>query len=165
MDHSLSPVVLVYSDIAFKTSTLFSPAFLRKEFFPRMKRVVDAWHEHGVKCIFHSDGNLMGVLDDLVATGVDGLNPLEPLAGMDLKTVRERYPDLILMGNIDCSELLPRGTVAEVEAAVRKAIDDVAGSGGYILSSSSELHPGCKTENCIAMIETGKAYGRYPREA
>jgi len=57
-DPALSPVALVYSDIAGTAELMFSPKFLRKEFFPRLAKLVAAWHEHGVKVIYHSDGNL-----------------------------------------------------------------------------------------------------------
>ena len=81
-DAALSPVALVFADQADKNQTLFSPAFLRREFFPRLRKLVEAWHSHGVKVIFHSDGNLWSVLDDFKQAGIDGLNPLEPLSRM-----------------------------------------------------------------------------------
>jgi hypothetical protein len=157
-DPTLSPVALVFADMAFKNTLLFSPAFLRKEFFPRLKKLVDAWHSHGIKVIFHSDGNLMEVLDDLVATGIDGLNPIEPLAGMDIGTIREKYPKLTLMGGIDCSQLLPYGTREEVGQAVKKAIEDGWRGGGLILGSSTEIHPDCKLENILQMWESIRNY-------
>lgn len=159
-DKELSPVALIYSDIAHTGGTMFSPEFLKKEFYPRVKNLSQAWHEHDIKVIFHSEGCLMDVLDDLVATGIDGLNPLEPLSKMDLRTIRKKYPRLILWGGIDNTQLLPFGKVEEVEAAVRRAIDDCAAGGGYLLGSSGELHPGCKPENCIAMIEAARRYGK-----
>jgi hypothetical protein len=76
-DRSLSPAVLVYGDIACRQRLMHAPAWLRAEFFPRIGRLIDAWHEHGFKCLFHSDGYLMDILDDLLAAGIDGLNPIE----------------------------------------------------------------------------------------
>ena len=84
---------MTYTDIAHKDHLLFSPRFLSQEIFPRVKRLNDAWHEHGIKCLYHSDGYLMDVLDDLVAIGIDGLNPIETVAGMNLKDVRTKYPN------------------------------------------------------------------------
>ena len=57
-DRTLSPAVLTYGDIAGKLKLLHSPTFLRAEFFPRLKRLNEAWQEHGLKCLFHSDGSL-----------------------------------------------------------------------------------------------------------
>jgi hypothetical protein len=158
-DPALSPVVLSYADIADKNTTLFSPTFLRREFIPRLRRNVEAWHSHGIKVVFHSDGNLWPILADIVEAGVDGLNPLEPLSQMDLGRVRTAFPRLVLAGGIDASQLLPLGSVEEVRVAVRRAID-LCESGGLLLGSSTETHPACKLENVVAMIETAKEYSR-----
>ena len=160
-DPELSPVALIYADIADKNATYFSPAFLRRELFPRLKRLVDAWHTHGIKVIYHSDGNLWEVLDDFLQAGLDGINPLEVLAGMDPCAVKAQYPQFTLMGGIDCSALLPFGTTEEVTQAVKRAIDGAAPSGGLILGSTTEIHPACKLENVLTMWDTTLTHGRY----
>jgi hypothetical protein len=152
-DPELVPVVLPYDDIAYKNGPLFSPAWLREHWVPRLKRLVDAWHTRDTYCLFHSDGKLWPVLDDLVAAGIDGLNPLEVLAGMTVGTVRERYPDLFLTGGVDVSQLLPLGSPEEVRAVCQQNIADADGR-GYFLGSSTELHWDVKLENAIAMFET-----------
>jgi uroporphyrinogen decarboxylase len=81
---------------------------------------------------------------------------------MHLKKVKEYCGDrLCLLGNIDCVELLPYGTPAEVDEAVRQAIEDAGAGGGLIICSSNSLHPGVNPENCIAMFEATKKYGLY----
>ncbi len=157
-DPQISPVVVVYCDIASVNDVIFSPAFLRAEFFPRLRRLVDAWHEHRVKVIYHSEGNLKKVLDDLVACGIDGLNPLEP-ENLSLSYVRERHPRLALWGGIDDKKLLPFGTPAEVEEAVRQAID-VCRDGGLILGAAGEIHPAVKPENAAALFRAAKRFSR-----
>ncbi len=151
-DAELSPVVLTYGDIACKGRLMHSPAFLRRDFFPRLKRLNDAWHEHGLKCLFHSDGYLMEVMDDLLAAGIDGLNPIETVAGMDLKEVKERYGDRIfLTGGIDMSQLLSNGTPDEVREVCRQAVRDA--SPGYFMGSTTELDNSVRLENVLAMVE------------
>jgi hypothetical protein len=150
-DPQLSPMVLTYCDIAYKEALLYSPRFLRKEIFPRVKRLNEAWHEHGIACLYHSDGYLMDVLDDLVATGIDGLNPIEIVAGMDLAEVRRRYPRLFLAGGIDMSQLLSNGEPGEVKEACRAAIRDAYP--GFFMGSTTEADNSCKPENLIAMYE------------
>jgi uroporphyrinogen decarboxylase len=49
-----------------------------------------------------------------------------------------------------------------VTAAVKGTIDKAGPGGGYILSSSNTIHPGCKAENYLAMVAAAKQYGIYP---
>ena len=152
-DPTLIPIALTYDDLAYKTGLLFSPRWLRQHWVPRLKQLVAAWHARDTYCLFHSDGNLWSILDDLVAVGIDGLNPLEVLAGMSVKAVRERYPRLFLTGGIDVSQLLPFGEPDEVRAVCRQTIADASGT-GYFLGSTTELHWDVKLENAIAMFQT-----------
>lgn len=150
-DPELIPVVLTYDDIAYKTSTHTSPAWLRQYWFPRLRRLNDAWHMRGTRCIFHSDGNLWPVLDDLIEAGIDGINPIEMQAGMTVRELRAKYPKLVLTGGIDVSELLPFGTPEQVREAALENIRATDGL-GYILGSSTELHWEIPTANILAMF-------------
>ncbi len=157
-DARLSPCVLTYGDIACKERLLHSPEFLRREFFPRLKRLNDAWHEHGLKCLFHSDGYLMEVMDDLVAAGIDGLNPIETVAGMSLREVKQKYGRrLFLAGGIDMSQLLSNGTPDAVREVCRQAIRDARP--GYFIGSTTELDNSVRLENVLAMVEVALASG------
>jgi hypothetical protein len=152
-DPQCIPIALTYDDIAYKNTTLISPRWLRKFWLPRLRRLVNAWHTRDTLCLFHSDGNLWTVLDDLVSAGIDGLNPLEVLAGMTVKEVRQRYPRLFLTGGIDVSQLLPLGSPAEVREVCQQTIADSGGM-GYFLGSSTELHWTVPLANAIAMFES-----------
>ncbi|HOK57332.1 MAG TPA: uroporphyrinogen decarboxylase family protein [bacterium] len=151
-DRNLSPCVLTYGDIACKNMLLHSPQFLRKEFFPRLKKIQDAWHQYNIKCLFHSDGNIMEVLDDLIETGIDGLNPIEIVAGMDIKKIKEKYGNKIfLTGGIDMSQLLSLKTTEEVK---EKCIETIKICyPGYFIGSTTEIDNSVKLENIIVMYE------------
>ncbi len=157
-DRRISPLVVAYCDIASAADVILSPRYLRAEFFPRLKRLVDAWHEHGVKVIYHSEGNLKKVLDDLVACGIDGLNPLEP-ENLSLEYVRRAHPRLVLWGGIDDKRLLPFGTEGQLEQAVRRALETCR-EGGLILGASGQIHPAVKPENAVALFRAAKKYGK-----
>jgi len=156
-------VLVVEDDIADTRGPLISPKFFKEFVNPYNRRLVDAAHRKGLKVVRHSDGNLWPLLDILIETGYDGLNPLEPQAGMAMKRVKEYCGDrLCLLGNIDCQQLLPSGTVAEVETAVRQVIEDAAAGGGLIIDSSNTYHPGVKPENVMAVFTATHKYGVYP---
>jgi uroporphyrinogen decarboxylase len=155
--------IVLGDDYAGNSSPFFSPAVAKEFVIPRLKRMVDAIHEEGGKVIKHSDGNLWPILDLIVEAGVDALNPMEPVAGMDIGEVKQKYGKrLCLIGNIDCSYLLSEASVEEVSVAVRECIRKAASGGGHILSSSNCIHSSVRPENYLAMIEAAKKYGKYP---
>jgi hypothetical protein len=158
VESSCPSAVFLADDIAFKSGTICSLSWMRQEYFPRLKRVIDAWHRRGTKVLFHSDGNLMFILDDLIEAGIDGLNPIEVMAGMDVGEIHHRYPHLFMCGGIDVSQLLPFGTPQQVRDATIKAIEE---SGGRLMvGSSTEVHDCVPLENYLAMHETVLNY-RY----
>jgi uroporphyrinogen decarboxylase len=84
------------------------------------------------------------------------------MAGMDLAKIKKQVGDkLCLLGNIDISYTLSKGSQKEVEAAVKKAIE-IAGPGGGFMVSSTNIHPAVRPENLRWMIEATKKYGAYP---
>lgn len=155
-------VVGIEGDLAFNTNTLMSPEQYREFIYPYHKEIVDSVHDKGAKVFKHSDGNLWPILDMLIECGFDGIHPIQPQC-MELKEVKEHcHKRACVLGNIDCMYLLPFGTEQEVEQAVKQAIEDAAPRGGYIISSSNSIHPGCKAENYIAMVKAARKYGDYP---
>lgn len=158
-------IIILGDDYAGNNGPLFSPAVFKEFILPRLQQMVDLIHEEGGKVIKHSDGNLWPILDMIVDTGIDGLNPIEPIAGMDIGLVKEKYGKrLCLVGNIDCAHLLPNGSIAEVENAVRECIRKASPGGGHIISSSNSIHSSVKPENYLAMIRSVQKYGNYPME-
>jgi len=156
-------VVILGDDYAHNFAPMMSPAHFREFIFPRLRRMIEVVHEEGAFCIKHSDGNLWSILDMIVDAGPDAINPLEPVAGMDIGKVKEQYGEgACLVGNIDCGELLSHGTVEQVEQSVRACIAAAAPGGGFILSSSNSIHSSVKPGNYLAMVRAGHKYGRYP---
>ena len=145
-------------DIAFKTQPYISPKIFRQLFVPHFRKVIDQVRK---PWIFHSDGNLMPLMDELVGLGMNGLHPLEPGA-MDLGVVKQRYgQNLCLCGHISV-DTLSRGTPDEVSALTRAAIQTAAPGGGYIAGSSNSIPYYARAENVRAMTTTIQAYGKYP---
>ncbi len=154
-DEELSPVILVAADIATKQGPIFSPEFLRKEHFPGLTRLVQAWHSHGIKVIYHSDGNWKKLISDFIKCGVDGFYCLEPAVGMDIIELKKKYPKIIWAGGLDGVDLMERRDPDDVRKEVRRQIEetDALSSGGLFLGTSSEINPPIKPENYQAMIE------------
>ena len=149
-DHGIE-AVFAGDDIAYNSGSLLSPTWFREHYFRRFARVLEAYHKRGIRVLFHSDGNLNPILDELVEAGIDGLNPLEVLAGMDVGEVHRRHPQLFLAGGIDVSQLLPFGSPQEVKDAVARAID--AAGGRILVGSTTELNDEVPLENYLALRE------------
>ena len=155
-------VVLGGDDLVHKTGPLLRPELIDKLYGESYRRITDLVHRNGRKFVFHSCGQIYKFLDHFVDWGFDGIITMEPTAGMKLAKVREQVGhNLVLIGNLDVSRLLVRGTREEVDEAVKKAIRDAARGGGYILSAAHS-HPFVDPERLGWMVEAAHQHGRYP---
>lgn len=157
-------VQFVYTgdDVAATRGPLMSPRHFRKLFYPGLCRVMGGFKELGLYVIKHTDGNLWPIMDMIVDSGIDCLDPIDPVAGMDLGEVKAKYGHRIaLKGNVDCADLMTFGTPEETAEATKVALRAGMPGGGFILSSSNSIHSGVKPENYVAMVQTLREYGRY----
>jgi len=156
-------VLCTGDDYAHRTAPIMSPAHFREFLLPYLREAVDVARAKGIPFLKHTDGNLWSILDDIVDTGIACLDPLEPIADMDMARVKAAYGQRIaLAGNIDCGQLLPFGTEANVVEAVKETIAKGAVDGGFVLASSNSIHPAVKPENYRAMVRAGREFGAYP---
>lgn len=156
-------ILLTGDDYAHRQAPIMSPQHFREFVLPYLQEAVDVAHAQGAPFIKHTDGNLWPIIDMIVDAGIDCLDPLEPIANMDIGEVKQRYGDCIaLAGNIDCGELLSRGTPEEVVAAVKETLAKGAVGGGHILASSNSIHPAVRPQNYTAMVQAARQFGQYP---
>lgn len=150
--------MIVPEDLAWKKGPLFPPKLIRELFLPRMKKFAQRIR---IPWIYHSDGNLMPILEDLLSLGMNGIANIEPGA-MDINQLKKDYGHRVcLMGNIDLHYTLTQGTPEETEAEVKKRIEEIGIGGGYILASSNGLTSYCKPENVLAMNRALLQHGAY----
>ncbi|MCY2929979.1 MAG: hypothetical protein NTV86_10880 [Planctomycetota bacterium] len=150
-------------DVASQAALWMSPEHYRRYVKPRHARIVGFIKARTrAKVIFHCCGACRAILPDLIEIGVDVLNPTQTAAaGMDpFELKRDFGADLAFWGGLDVQHLLPRGTVPDVERAVKRHIDALAPGGGYILSPSHIIQRGTPPENVLAMYRTAVDYGR-----
>jgi uroporphyrinogen decarboxylase len=148
-------------DLASEQTTLMSPRHYREYIKPYQTELVDYAHQHGLKFIKHTDGNMWPILDDFIEVGFDAFHPVQPQC-MDIRQVKKHLAGkMCVIGNIDCRDLLSWGTEEEVEETVKATIAEAAPGGGYIISSSNSIHPGVKPENYIAMVRAAHEHGVY----
>jgi uroporphyrinogen decarboxylase len=144
-------------DLGTQRSLFFSPEMFRTFIKPRLKKLIDMTHSHGVKFLFHSCGAIRPLIDDLIEIGVDILDPLQAAAdGMEPQVLKDAYGGRIcLHGGICTQYLLPNGTPDEVREEVRRRAAILGAGGGYILAPCHVLQTDVPTENIRAMSEAG----------
>ena len=150
----------ISDDFGDSTRELLSLSHFRRYVLPYVNDLVEYIDSLHVPVLLHSCGHITGFLDDFAQTRIASIHPLQRTAGMDLRTVKEKYGHrFCLIGNIDSSRTLPYGTPADVAAEVREAIDIAAPGGGYVLASDHSLHDGIPIDNILEMFRVGAEYG------
>jgi uroporphyrinogen decarboxylase len=152
---------LWYSDdLAYVSGLMISPDFFREYLFPWVRKIGDLCKARDIPFLYHTDGLLWDVLDDLVDCGVTSLHPIEPKA-MDILEVKQRYAGkLAVLGNIDV-DLLSRGTPEEVDREVMARMALVKPGGGWALGSSNSVPDYADFNNYLTMLAAGDKYGAY----
>ncbi|MCX5649060.1 MAG: hypothetical protein NTX40_08205 [Planctomycetota bacterium] len=149
-------------DLGAQRGLFFSPDMFRTFIKPRLSKLIDMTHSHGVKFLFHSCGAIRPLIEDLIEIGVDILDPLQAAAeGMQPQVLKDAYGDRIcLHGGICTQHLLPRGTPDEVRCEVQRRLKIMGNGGGYILAPCHVLQTDVPTENILALSEAGFESGR-----
>ena len=145
--------------------TLASPKLFDKYAFPTIQKITRLCRQAGMPTMLHSCGKEQYVIERCaMASDLDCINPLEipPMGDCDLAQIKQLYGSkLALMGNLHTTEVMLRGSVEDVKKAARKAIDDAAVGGGFILSTGDQCGRDTPDENIFAMVEVASTYGVY----
>jgi uroporphyrinogen decarboxylase len=145
-------------DIAFTEGLLVSPDTLQLYFFPWLRKIGALARRYGKPLLYHTDGLLWDVFDEIIDCGVDAIHPIEPKA-MDIADVKQRFGDkLCLLGNIDV-DTLARGTKEAIRNKVRKNIETVGFNGGYCVGSGNSIPEYVLYENYIALLNASREFG------
>jgi len=152
--------VMWYSDdIAYVSGPMLSPQVFRQYFFPWLKKIGDLARKYNKPLIYHTDGKLDVLMEDIIACGVDALHPIEPKA-MALADVKARWGDrLCLIGHVDV-DLLARGTPEEIRQKVKENIEAAAYNGGYCLGSGNSIPEYIPFENYMTMLAAAREFGK-----
>jgi len=164
MQHPRVQMVWLGDDMAYSTGLMVNPDFMRKRVFPWYARIAELCRSFDPPkaFVFHSDGYLWEVIDDLIDLGINALHPIEPKA-MDIIDVKRHCRGRIcIIGNIDLGYTLTRGTPEEVREEVRQRIATCGPGGGYVVSSSNSVTEYVPIENYRAMLAAVEEFGTYP---
>lgn len=145
---------------------LFNPPHIFKKLTLKWFKKITAYtKEHGILTHIHCCGPEKALAEIAVEhTDLTSLEPLEkaPMGDCDLKEIKEKFGDkLALKGNLHTTEVMLFGDVEKVEDECKKAIDDAAAGGGFILSTGDQTPRDTPDENLFAMQKIAETYGKY----
>jgi uroporphyrinogen decarboxylase len=140
-------------DIGTQRGPLMSVELWRTWLKPRLKRVIDAARaaKPDVLIFYHSCGNVSAFLEELVETGIDILNPVQPEC-MDFAAVHARVgAHVAFWGTIGTQSTLPFGTPEDVRRAVLDRFEICGKQGGLVLGPTHLVEPEVPWENLVAL--------------
>lgn len=147
---------LLLSDLGTQKGPLISPAMFRSFVAPYIQEMIDRIHALGARVMYHSCGDVRAFLPDLVAMGVDVLDPIQPVNdGMSPERLKADFGDRICFhGGLDTQGVLPCGTPEQVAREALRYCETLGRGGGYILAPAHLFQPDVPPENVLAAYQT-----------
>jgi uroporphyrinogen decarboxylase len=156
-------IIVFGDDVGTQRSMMMSPDIWRKWLKPRLKMVIQEVKKINpeVAIYYHSDGNILDIIPDLIETGVEVINPVQPEC-MDPIEIKRNYGEkLSFWGTLGTQTTMPFGTAEDVAAKCSELIDMVGKGGGLVLAPTHILEPEVPWENIDQFVETVLKYGVY----
>jgi uroporphyrinogen decarboxylase len=152
-------------DFGAQNGMMISPDMWRRIFKPRMAEVFQEFRSVNpdVMVMYHCDGAIAPILDDLIEIGLDVFNPVQPgVPGHEPSELKAKFGDrLSFWGAIDQQQLLPNGTPEQIDADVKAKIEALGPGGGYMVAPAHILQGDTPLENVEALIDAVKRHGVY----
>ncbi len=151
-------IIRFAGDVAMQDRMIISPDIWRRYFKPRLRDLIAETRRVGpVYFMFHSDGDMMPIMGDVVEIGFDLVDPVQPEC-MDPVAVKRSYGEQItLHGTLSSQRTLPFGSVTDVRREVRERFESCAQDGGFILAPSNMVQPDVPLSNLLTVYETAQA--------
>lgn len=148
-------------DFGMQLGPLLSPRMFSELIVPyfsarirRTKELMKGYYWH------HSCGSIFALLDQLIACGVDILNPIQCSASnMAPQLLKENFgPRLVFWGGVDVQQFLPFATADEVRQHIQELIAIMGKNGGYVIAPAHNMQDDIPPENIVAWVETIHQY-------
>lgn len=157
-------------DLGMQDRPLFSMKVWREVLYPALERRFRAArealdrHAPHVKVMLHSDGAIRPFIPDIMAAGVEVLDPVQVVCpGMEPDGLKRDFGDrLSFHGGIDTQFVLPFGSEEDIREAVIACIRTLGKGGGLILAPSHFVQPDVPPQNVVALCGAVMEHGRYP---
>jgi pimeloyl-ACP methyl ester carboxylesterase len=152
---------LTGEDLCGQRGPMVSPDYLRREYFPLVRRNFEPLLGAGARIIWHCDGDWRPLLDDVFACGIGGLQGFQRECGMDLEWLADLRTwagdPLIILGPLSVTTTLPHGSPDDVRAEVQRAMQLCRGKASLVFFTSNTINPDVPLENIQAFWQTVQA--------
>ena len=137
------------------SASLISPQHFEQFCLPAYQKFCRHFADADILIYIHICGNSNPILEMMADTGVDVVEPLDPMGGVEVADAKARIGDKVaLMGGLNPLTLL-QGSVEDVKAeAIRKCRE--GGPDGYILASGDMVPPATPLENLQIMVDVAR---------
>lgn len=146
-------------DYGTQRGLLFSVEMFEEFFAENTRRFADLCHKHNCFYMQHSCGAIRDYIPRLIQCGVDAIEPIQKVPGLEVDNLKRDFGDKIcFQGGVDTQGVLPFGTPEEVRAEAERIIRAMDGDGGYILAPSQDFEGDVPIENILALYEARKSF-------
>jgi uroporphyrinogen decarboxylase len=156
-------VLFTGDDFGTQNGLFCSPEMWRRFLKPGFEAFIELGHRYGAVVAHHTCGSIRPLIGEMIACGLDVLNPLQPdVHDMDHADLKRCFGDrLSFHGSISIQKTLPFGTPRDVRAEVRRRFEALAPSGGFIYCTAHNIQADTPVENIDALFEAYRELGRY----
>jgi uroporphyrinogen decarboxylase len=150
-------IILFGDDLGMQNGPQLSPAMYREFFGPRHARLWRRAKELApVKVMLHCCGGVRPLLGDLIAAGLDAINPVQvTCAGMEAAGLKRDFGSRLTFwgGGCETRWILSHGTPDEIRRHVRRQVSALAPGGGFVFQQVHNVLADVPPENVIAMLD------------
>jgi uroporphyrinogen decarboxylase len=152
---------VIWGDVAYTKTMLFSPAYWREYFKPWVRAIVEECHKHDLPVIYHGCGNVELIFEDFIEIGVDAYNPLEVKAGLDAVAMKKKYGNTIGYCGNNNIQVWETGDKELIRKDVLRKLNAAKG-GGFIFQSDHSVSSGVSGPTYDYIVKLVREYGVYP---
>ena len=160
--NSIDVLFICGTDFGTQNSSFCSTDTFDSLYAPYYKKINTWIHANTTwKTFKHSCGAVENFMPHFIDAGFDIINPVQcSAAGMDPKTLKERYGDKLVFwgGGVDTQKTLPFGTPEEVRKQVLQRCEIFAQNGGFVFNAIHNVQANTPVENMVAMIDAVKEF-------
>lgn len=149
-ENNFCKLLLTGQDICGQSGPMCSPSFLKNYYFPLLKYSIEPLLNAGFKIIWHSDGNILPILDLIIDAGVAGFQGFQTETGTNIDVIAKRRTikneKFLFFTGMPVKTLI-YGTKDDVKSEIDHCMEVTEGGKGLFLFSDNTITPDAKLEN------------------